>query len=80
MATVAHHAAGSGIRAVVNPGFAAGAVRTIAVEALKPLDRCAPIPSPARSDRVRLSAERTRRGRGLFTSVAPIVRAPRANS
>ncbi len=45
MATVAHHAAGSGIRAVVNPGFAAGAVRTIAVEALKPLDRCGPIPS-----------------------------------
>jgi hypothetical protein len=46
LATVARHAAGSGIRAVVNPGFAAGAVRTIAVEALKPLDRCAPIPSP----------------------------------
>ena len=45
MATVAHHAAGSGIRAVVNSGFAAGAVRTIAVEALKPLDRCGPIPS-----------------------------------
>ena len=45
LATVAHRAANVGVRAVVNPGFAAGAVRTIAVEALKPLDRCGPIPS-----------------------------------
>ena len=27
-----------GVRACVNPGFAAGAVRTISIEALKPLD------------------------------------------
>ena len=39
LATVAHRAANVGVRAVVNPGFAAGAVRTIAVEALRPLDR-----------------------------------------
>ena len=39
LATVAHRAANVGVRAVVNPGFAAGAVRTIAAEALRPLDR-----------------------------------------
>ena len=42
-----------------------------------PSTGAAPSRHTARSDRVRLSAERTQRGRGLFTSVPPIVRAPR---